>query len=181
MTIHPMNVFPWIFADIKDAKRVYEKFVKYLVKGKKHQMKENLFNKENKENISKSNIVLEISGVQLEYNSNPNKINKSEENLFDDNKQEKFKLTIDDNNKLVVNKNEIVLIYGSNASGKSLLIKSIVDYKINRNNEMNSLASTFPDERNCITTPRACNWTFITQSQDLHVNSCGTTDAYASR
>lgn len=156
-----MNVFPWIFAEIKDAKRVYLKFVKYLIKGKMLKINsENYKDKDNEllandeeENLNKKgndltyltsnkyseNILLKISDVTIKYNANANSIDNF--NFIDDKNIEKnklsiqsmnenFNLSIDKLNELNIEKGEIVIIYGNNASGKSLLLKAILDYCI---------------------------------------------------
>jgi ABC-type lipoprotein export system ATPase subunit len=153
-----MNVFPWIFAEIKDTKRVYLKFVKYLIKGKmlklnleKNKTKETMLTKEEESLIKSENnkilnsnlysekILLKISDVKIKYNVNANIINNSIDANNNKNNEilqntesinKSFDLTIDKSSEFCIEKGEIVIIYGSNASGKSLLLKAILDYCI---------------------------------------------------
>lgn len=144
MTIHPMNVFPWIFAQFKDAKRVFGKFNKYLMKGKRLSLnipsnKIQNFNIEKNQNFSE-NILLNLSNVEIKYNNYQKENNskdiyheyKISEKKKEDKEKNKtlsdFSLYIDNENKLTIEKNQITIIYGNNASGKSLLLKSIIDY-----------------------------------------------------
>jgi len=154
-----MNVFPWIFAQINDANRVYLKLVKYLVKGKKlklslEKIKANEeeeeekynktdFGKNTNLNIYSENLLLNISDVKIKYNLNTNKINSFINNNVESrnsNNREKnqiiisenFDLTIEKSNEFSIEKGEIVIVYGSNASGKTLFLKAILDYGIDK-------------------------------------------------
>lgn len=148
MTIHPMNVFPWIFAEFKDAKRVYEKFVKFLIKGKQHEvgLTKGCLTKDCQENMSSSypeNVLLELSDVKIRYNKLRNKENKDLQinqtnNSEETNKlNESFEICIEKKNKLLLEKGQIVVIYGGNASGKSLLLKSILDNSLHKEKIIN--------------------------------------------
>jgi len=163
MTIHPMNVFPWIFADFKDANRVYHKFVRYLIKGKQSisNMENNFISKkENNFDINSTkkfceNVLLNLADIKIKYNmiqnniQNKNNYSNVKESSYekltndnDNNINENFDLIIEEENKLIVKKHEIIVIYGNNASGKSLLLKSIINYchdsKIFFNNNLHS-------------------------------------------
>ncbi len=161
MTIHPMNVFPWIFAEINDAKRVYQKFVKYLIKGKQIQISkiENINNVNNDQtnfsykdtlqndsndsfmdNNIQENTLLNISDVKIKYN-NVNSKKKKDTDIKIDSSIVNFGLEIDKNNTLSVEKNEIVIVYGNNGSGKSLLLKSILNYSHENEKSENDIST----------------------------------------
>jgi subfamily B ATP-binding cassette protein MsbA len=98
--IHPLNVLPWLYDNIMRSKRSFDKFI-------------NLMKKKEIYPLSKSggDNCITLNNISLQYN-----------------KKSQFTLTVND--PIIAKVGEITMLYGNNATGKSLLLSSLVNEAI---------------------------------------------------
>ncbi len=104
MTIHPLNVFPWIYSSVKGSIKSFERICDFLsIKEKPDNTLPNTNHLDNMEFIN-------IKNTKVKYS------NDSE-----------FTLLIDE---FICKKGDLVILYGTNGSGKTAFIKSLLKENI---------------------------------------------------
>jgi ATP-binding cassette, subfamily C (CFTR/MRP), member 10 len=122
MTIHPLNVFPWVFAQLKGSKKSFDNILEFLIK------EEKINYSEFKLLDSSFNIIIP-GGVTINYSKNKEELNNLSSDILQDKiiNQKGFELKISKNQPLKFERGKLTMIYGPNGCGKSLILKSILN------------------------------------------------------
>ena len=100
MTIHPLNVFPWIYSSVKGSIKSFERICDFL------SIKDKPENSITKPNLLDDKEFVYIKNTKVKYS-----------------KDSDFTLLIDE---FICKKGDLVILYGTNGSGKTAFIKSLL-------------------------------------------------------
>ena len=118
MIIHPLNVFPWIYSQVKGSQKSFQRICEFLT------IKEKTVSIQSP-NLPGGNELIKIKNLKVKYNI-----------------ESKFSLEIPEFN---CNKGDLIIVYGANGSGKTAFIKSLLNENIiesvSKNNKLISNSS----------------------------------------